>query len=103
LIILPLGSEGQKDFHATLWLYSPNPPNSLVYDFACGSHEYNSNNESRFFSDVRVYHDIFRGWKHLCSISFRLHRIRQATSWNSPLAEQWNDYIKPKIRAPQLS
>jgi hypothetical protein len=96
--IIP-GSEGRKDAHAAFWQYCPNAPLQFVYDFACGCHEYFSNHESGYFSKTIVQHDIFHGWKHKCSRLFRLQRSRRATSWNSSLAEQWNAFIKPRVKA----
>ena len=52
-----------------------------------------------------VYHDAFHGWKHTCSRLFRLSRIRNARKWNSSVMEQFNAFIKKRIRvsAPQMS
>jgi hypothetical protein len=99
------GAEGQKDGHAAMYGFSPNPPSEYCFDNACGQHEFNSNRESGYFSDTPVYHDAFHGWKHTCSRLFRLARIRSFRAWNSSLMEQFNAFIKKRVRssAPQMS
>ena len=95
--IIP-GSEGRKDPAASLYTHSVDAPDDILYDFACSLSEYAKNRESGYFSKTRFFHDIFHGYSHKCTKSFRCNRLLGFDAVNSSICEQFNCYIQ-KIKA----
>lgn len=88
------GAEGRKDPFAALFKYKPTPPKELFYDFACQLNEYCLNREPAFFKFMRVWHDLFHGFNHICAPVFRSTRVHGLGGLNSEICEQFNSYLQ---------
>jgi len=88
------GAEGRKDPFSALYKYKPSPPEELFYDFACQLNEYCLNREPMFFRMMRVWHDIFHGFNHICVPCFKSTRVLGLTHVNSEICEQFNSYLQ---------
>ena len=91
--IIP-GSEGRKDPAASLYTHSTEAPDDILYDFACSLSEYAKNRESGYFARTRFFHDVFHGFTHKCTQSFRCSRLLGFDAVNSSICEQFNSYIQ---------
>ncbi|WAR02073.1 hypothetical protein MAR_008631, partial [Mya arenaria] len=87
-------AEGRKDPSASLYSHLAKPPQAVFYDFACNLQEYCLNRESGYYKNVRFFHDIFHGYSHKCSTSFRSSRLQGFESVNSEICEQFNSFIQ---------
>ena len=88
------GSEGRKDAAASLYMHSTEAPTELLYDFTCSLFEFNQDRESGFFSDTRYFHDIFHGFTHTCTKTFRSNRWLGFSNLNTSIWEEFNSYIQ---------
>lgn len=101
--IIP-GSEGRKDPAAALYTHLETPPTNVFYDHACSLSEYVKNRESGYFNKTRFFHDVFHGFSHKCSSSFRCVNINLFDQTNTSICEQFNSYIQRiKSTAKHLS
>ncbi len=88
------GAEGRKDPFSALYKYKPNPPEELFYDFACQMNEYCLNREPKFYRMMRVWHDLFHGFNHICVPCFKSTRVLGLGHMNSEICEQFNSYLQ---------
>ena len=89
-----LGSEGRKDASAALYTRAEHSPSVVFYDHACSLSEYVKNRESGFFQETRFFHDVFHGFTHKCSASFRSNTVLGFDGANTSICEQFNSYIQ---------
>lgn len=88
------GSEGRKDPAASLYTHLEVAPTEVFYDFACSLSEYTHNRESGYFRNTRFFHDVFHGYSHKCTSSFRCDRLKGFSSINSSICEQFNAFLQ---------
>ena len=101
--IIP-GSEGRKDPSASLYMYTEECPEVVLYDFTCSLSEYTHNRESGYFGRTRFYHDVFHGYTHKCSPAFRCDTLHGFDTVNSSICEQFNSFLqKIKTSAKLMS
>ena len=88
------GSEGRKDPAAALYTHLAMPPKVAFYDFACSLSEYVKNRESGYFRNTRFFHDVFHGFSHKCSPTFRCSSLNGFEQTNTSICEQFNSFIQ---------
>ena len=87
-------SEGRKDAANSLYAYLEKAPENIFYDFSCSLEEYCRNRESGFFSDTRFFHDIFHGYTHKCSTTYKSSRLLGFKGVNTSICEQFNAFLQ---------
>ncbi len=86
--------EGRKDVHASAYLYLPQAPEDVFYDFSCQAEEYCLNREPKYWRNTRWWHDIFHGFTHKCPFVYNSRRITALKEINSEICEQFNSYLQ---------
>ena len=61
----------RKDPAATLYTHLVTPPKVVFYNFACSLSEYVKNRDSGYFRNTSSLDDVFHGFSHKCSPTFR--------------------------------
>ena len=87
-------AEGRKDAAQSLYMFLKEAPLTVFYDFACSLEEYSRNRESGFFELTRFFHDIFHGYTHKCSKTFRSNRLQGYAGVNTSICEQFNSFLQ---------
>lgn len=87
-------SEGRKDAANSLYSYLEKAPENIFYDFSCSLEEYCRNRENGFFADTRFFHDIFHGYTHKCSLTYKSRRLLGFKGVNTSICEQFNSFLQ---------
>jgi len=91
--IIP-SAEGRKDAANSLYCYLEKAPETIFYDFSCSLEEYCRNRESGYFTNTRFFHDIFHGYSHKCSTTFKSNRLLGYCGVNTSICEQFNSFLQ---------
>ena len=98
------GSEERKDPASSLYTHKEKAPGTIFYDFSCALSEYCHNRESGFLAETKYFHDVFHGFSHSCSSTFKSSRLKQYDAVNSSICEQFNSFLqKIKTSAKLMS
>ena len=87
-------AEGRKDAANSLYMFLKEAPTSVFYDFACSLEEYCRNRESGYFELTSFFHDIFHGYTHKCSKTFKSNRLQGFSGANTSICEQLNSFLQ---------
>lgn len=87
------GGEGRKDAFSPIFKYKETPPKDIFYDNACQFSQYSLNREPDFWKMVRIFHDIFHSFNHICGDVFLSTRVR-GLNVNTEICEQFNSFIQ---------
>ena len=91
--------EGRRDAAVPLYRLKPVPPKGYFMDFACACEVFGLNYMPRYFRNTEFFHDIFHGFKHLCSIRFDSRRSAEYSALNTSIMEQVKTQAQRQERA----
>jgi hypothetical protein len=88
------GGEGRKDAFFPVTKFKQSPPLEVFYDNACQLSEYALNREPDMWKEVRVSHDIFHSFTHVCGDVFKSTRVQGLEGVNTEICEQFNAFLQ---------
>ena len=86
--------EGRRDCVLPLYKFKKDPPQVLFCDTACHCEESGMNWLPHYYQNVKMFHDIFHGYQHLCSGTFDSRRSPKYNRIQTSLVEQCNSYLQ---------
>ena len=86
--------EGRRDCVLPLYKFKKDPPQVLFCDTACHCEESGMNWLPHYYQNVKMFHDIFHGYQHLCSGTFNSRRSPKCNRIQTSLVEQCNSYLQ---------
>lgn len=81
-------SEGRRDAMVPLYRLKHTAPKAYFMDFACGCEQFALNYMPQYYLRTEFFHDIFHGFRHLCTARFNSRRLRQYSAINTSIMEQ---------------
>jgi hypothetical protein len=85
---------GRRDRVLPLYKFKKDPPQVLFCDTACHCEESGMNWLPHYYQNVKMFHDIFHGYQHLCSGTFDSRRSPKYNRIQTSLVEQCNSYLQ---------